>query len=123
MFLKNRWAPPAKDPFVKSPGLGVTRAEIKDHSHSLYVESEASGTSLVVQRLRLHAPNAGGPGLSPGQETRSCEDKPRLKIPHATNIANKYFFLKVQQAGKQDHRSKLHPLKKSTLSVSKCIES
>ncbi|TEA31764.1 hypothetical protein DBR06_SOUSAS14110001, partial [Sousa chinensis] len=27
--------------------------------------------SLVVQRLRLHAPNAGGPGSIPGQGTRS----------------------------------------------------
>ena len=33
-----------------------------------------SGTSLVVQRLRLHAPNAGGLGSIPGQEL----------IPHAT---------------------------------------
>ena len=29
------------------------------------------GTSLVVQWLRHHAPNAGGPGLIPGQGTRS----------------------------------------------------
>ena len=29
------------------------------------------GTSLVVQWLRLCAPNAGGPGLIPGQGTRS----------------------------------------------------
>ena len=29
------------------------------------------GTSLVVQWLRLRAPNAGGPGLIPGQGTRS----------------------------------------------------
>ena len=29
------------------------------------------GTSLVVQWLSLRAPNAGGPGLIPGQETRS----------------------------------------------------
>ena len=29
------------------------------------------GTSLVVQWLRLHAPNAGGTGLIPGQGTRS----------------------------------------------------
>ena len=28
-------------------------------------------TSLVVQWLRLHAPNAGDPGLIPGQGTRS----------------------------------------------------
>ena len=29
------------------------------------------GTFLVVQRLRLHSPNAGGQGLIPSQETRS----------------------------------------------------
>ncbi|TEA32112.1 hypothetical protein DBR06_SOUSAS6610026, partial [Sousa chinensis] len=27
--------------------------------------------SLVVQWVRLHAPNAGGPGLIPGRGTRS----------------------------------------------------
>ena len=29
------------------------------------------GNSLIVQWLRLHAPNAGGPGSIPGQRTRS----------------------------------------------------
>ena len=29
------------------------------------------GTSLVVQWLRLHTPNSGGPGSIPGQGTRS----------------------------------------------------
>ena len=29
------------------------------------------GTSLVVQWVRLHAPNAGGPGSIPGRGTRS----------------------------------------------------
>ena len=29
-------------------------------------------TSLVVQWLRLYAPNAGGQGSIPGQESRSC---------------------------------------------------
>ncbi|TEA34456.1 hypothetical protein DBR06_SOUSAS23310014, partial [Sousa chinensis] len=28
-------------------------------------------TSLVVQWVRLHTPNAGGPGSIPGQRTRS----------------------------------------------------
>ena len=37
------------------------------------------GTSLVVQRLRLHGPNAGGPGLSRSQGTRS--HRPQLKDP------------------------------------------
>ena len=48
---------------------------------------EASyGTSLVVQWLRLHAPNAGGPGSIPGQGTRSHMHAATKKIPHpATN--------------------------------------
>ena len=33
--------------------------------------SDSWGTSLVVQQLRLQDPNAGGPGLIPGQGTRS----------------------------------------------------
>ena len=37
----------------------------------------ASETSLVIQWLRLHAPNAGGPGLILGQGTRS--HMPRLR--------------------------------------------
>ena len=44
--------------------------------------------SLVVQRLRLHAPNAGGLGSIPGQGTRAHMQQlrahmPKLKIPHA----------------------------------------
>lgn len=36
-------------------------------------------TSLVAQRLRLRAPNAGGLSSTPGQGTRSC--MPELKLP------------------------------------------
>ena len=48
------------------------------------------GTSLVVKWLRLHAPNAGGLGSSPGQGTRSCILQPRahmlqLKEPACRN--------------------------------------
>ncbi|TEA40338.1 hypothetical protein DBR06_SOUSAS40510008, partial [Sousa chinensis] len=44
--------------------------------------------SLVVQWLRLHAPNAGGPGSIPSGGTRSHTPQLRvrmlqLKIPHA----------------------------------------
>ena len=39
----------------------------------LDVKNGSDGTSLAVQWFRLHAPNAGGTGLIPGQET---------KIPH-----------------------------------------
>ena len=50
-----------------------------------------SGTPLVVQWLRLCAPNAGGPGSIPGQGTGS--HMTQLKIQHATTkTANKFFF-------------------------------
>ena len=39
---------------------------------SLQLKEEKRGTSVIVQWLRLHAPNAGAPGLIPGQGTRSC---------------------------------------------------
>ncbi|TEA32400.1 hypothetical protein DBR06_SOUSAS4710025, partial [Sousa chinensis] len=48
--------------------------------------------SLVVQWLRLHTPNAGGPGSIPGRRTRSHMlqlrvHMPQVKIPHtATKI-------------------------------------
>ena len=50
--------------------------------------NEWTGTSLVVQWLRLCALNAGGPGSIPGQGTRSCMSQlrprmPQLKILHA----------------------------------------
>ena len=41
----------------------------------------SQGTSLVVQWIRLRAPNAGGRGSIPGQRTRSR--MLQLKIPHA----------------------------------------
>ena len=49
---------------------------------TLDIKTQYGGTSLVVQWLRLCAPNAGGPGLIPGQGTKYC--MPQLKIPRAT---------------------------------------
>ena len=40
-----------------------------------------TGTTLVVQWLRLHTPNIGDLGLIPGHGTRSL--MPQLKIWHA----------------------------------------
>ena len=40
------------------------------------------GTSLVIQRLRLHTPNAGGPGSIPSQATRL--HMLQLKVLHTT---------------------------------------
>ena len=41
------------------------------YSKPIHIQRLLHETSLVVQWLRLHAPNAGGPGSTPGQETRS----------------------------------------------------
>ena len=56
----------------------------------------------MVQWLRLHTPNAGGPGLIPGQETINISHMPQLESSHATapqlktqcNQINKYFLKK-----------------------------
>ena len=37
-------------------------------------------TSLVVRRLRLSTPSAGGPGLIPGQGTQSCMPQLRVRM-------------------------------------------
>ena len=46
--------------------------------HTSCVSEKLKRTSLVVQWLRFHAPNAGGPGLIPGQGTRS--HMPQLRV-------------------------------------------
>lgn len=50
----------------------------------------------MAQWLRLHPPNAGGPGSAPGQETRS--DKAQLKIPSG---ATKTQSSQINQSVKQ----------------------
>ena len=52
----------------------------KKNSHKTKVRV----TSLVVQWLRFHAPNAWGLGLTPGWGARSRMPQQRLKIPCAT---------------------------------------
>jgi len=47
------------------------------------VKIDSMGTSLVVQCLRLHAPNARGPGSILGQGTRS--HMPQLRPSTAEN--------------------------------------
>ena len=51
---------------------------------SRWVRNFPSGTFLVAQWLRLHIPNAEGPGLIPGQGIRFHMSQ--LKIPHATGM-------------------------------------
>ena len=52
------------------------------------------GTSLVVQWLRLHTPNAGGPGSIPDQGTRS--HMLQLRSGTVKSIQINFFLLKVQ---------------------------
>ena len=57
----------------------------------LYMESKNQnkwGTSLVVQWLRIHAPNAGGTGSVPGWG---------IKIPHAAQHGQKIIITKQKQ--------------------------
>ena len=49
------------------------------------IKKTNSGTSLVVQWLRLHAPNAGDPGLIPGQGTRFHMPQLRSATPNKQN--------------------------------------
>ncbi|TEA37609.1 hypothetical protein DBR06_SOUSAS5310036, partial [Sousa chinensis] len=44
------------------------------------------GTSLVVQWLRLHTPNAGGLGSIPGQGTRSHTSQLRVRMLQLKNL-------------------------------------
>ena len=50
--------------------------------HFLVYKIAILGASLVVQWLRLHSPNAGGPGLISGQGTGS--HMLQVNIPHVT---------------------------------------
>ena len=74
----------------------------------------------MVQRLRLHTPNAGGPGLIPGQGTRSCMPQlrahmPQLKILHAATAA-----MKISRAATKTRRSQINKwiLKKNKINRS-----
>ena len=66
-------------------------------------KTDHSGTSLVVQWLRLRAPNAGGPGLVPGQGTEA--HRLQLRIPFATR--------KVRDPA-ESNKEIIHILKKET---------
>ena len=54
--------------------------------YMVMLKGQKSRTCLVVQWLRLRAPNAGNPGLIPGQGTRVHLQQ--LKILHATIKTN-----------------------------------
>ena len=57
--------------------------KVLQYSTENYIQYLVIGTSLVAQWVRLHAPNAGGPGSTPGRETRSCMHVATNKSQHA----------------------------------------
>ena len=64
-------------------------------------QEDMTGTSLVVQRLRCHFPNAGGPGSVSGQGTRSHmlqlrDYMPQLKVPHAVTKKILHAAMKIE---------------------------
>ena len=55
----------------RRPGWNLGEKGEKGRQYWVSVKYTENGTSLVVQWLRLHTPNAGGPGSIPGWQTRS----------------------------------------------------
>ena len=68
---------PKPGPDLRNQNLGA-----EDVGSRISVLTSPLGASLVVQWLRLHAPNAGGPGLIPSRGTRSR--MPQLRVGAAT---------------------------------------
>ena len=81
--MGNSWSVP-----IPSNSLGVIPSTLEYRSRRIL------GDHLVVQGLRLRAPNAGGLGLISGQGTRSHKLQLRsgaaqLKTNKQTNLGNK----------------------------------
>ena len=62
---------------LQSKGLQKSQTKLSTHTLLKFLGHSKQkkiflGTSLVVQWLRLHTPNAGGPGSITGQGTTSC---------------------------------------------------
>ena len=74
--------------FIHSPiegylGCFQVLAIMNKATVNIYIYIFVMGTSLMVQWVRLHAPNAGGPGSIPGRGTRSHMHA-ATKSSHAT---------------------------------------
>ena len=74
-----------RSPRLREVGVGRTLHWVrKAVCHVLLPDLKSHrGTSLVVQWLRLHAPNARSLGSIPGQGTRS--HMPQLRVPRERN--------------------------------------
>ena len=67
------------------------------HSNILAVNVKHVETSLVIQWLRLHSPNTGGPGSIPGQ--RSKFYMPQLKKKKVHHMVQQ--MLKIPQTSRK----------------------
>ena len=63
--------PKAKETKAKINKWDYTKVKSCTAKEIINKMKRQSGTSLVVQWVTLHAPNAGGPGSIPGRGTRS----------------------------------------------------
>ena len=87
-------------------------------SSSVGCVSKVFGESLVVQWLRLHAPNAGDLGLTPGQGSRSHIEQ--LKIPCAatkTQCNQINTFLKIWSLWQDSKNSRMSSLWKGAVGI------
>ena len=77
LHLECAFLPPSlysSQPFLL---FGMPSPLLSDFLNSVYFWNPTSGTSLVIQGLRLSSPNAGSPDLVPGQGTRSRRPQQR----------------------------------------------
>ena len=59
------------------------------------IKIKPSGTSLVVQWLRLHASNAGGTGSIPGQGTKIPHAVTKIQCSQIDTLKKKAIFSKI----------------------------
>ena len=79
------------------------------------MRNDAHGTSLVVQWLRLHAPNAGSLGSIPGWGTRS-RMPPATKSSHA---ATKSLHAATKRSSMPQQRSHVPHLRPGAARINK----
>ena len=79
------WKPPQHRSLqTKSQKPNLHSAILVEHVNGF--KQTLRGTYLVVQRLRLHVPNAGRLGLISGQGTRPCMLQLRVHIPQLKDL-------------------------------------
>ena len=84
------WGAPGED------GGRIIQVKERAWPESGWLTSKWWGASLVVQGLRPQAPNAGDPGLIPGEGTRSHVLPLRFQMPQLTPCTAKIYIYKTK---------------------------